>query len=299
MFLISVAVFSLVHLFPGDPAGAMLGDRATDAQIEALRQELGLDRPIFSQYAQWLGSLMRGDLGESVVTGAPVASTIFSRLPVTVALTIFSTLLSVAIAIPTGVAAALRPGGITDLAVRFGTLLGVSTPSFFLALMLMLVFAVNLQIFPAVGFTGFSVDPWAAIVALTLPATAFGLRYAAVLSRMTRASLLEVLQADYVQSARSRGYGAPRIIWRHALPTALIPVITILGLNIGDALGSSVIIETIFGLPGIGSLLVTSVEARDYPTVQGVVLLVAGLYLLVSLIVDILYAVVDPRISYG
>jgi peptide/nickel transport system permease protein len=290
-------VFSLIHLIPGDPATVILGQEATPEAKAALRHELGLDRPLVTQYLSWLGHIVRGDLGRSLVDRTPVIGVIRQRLPATLELTLGSFIVALLIAIPTGMLSATRRGGATDFASTLFALGGMSLPSFWLAMMFIIVFAVKLQWLPASGYVPFSDDPRANLAAMILPMLATGIRESAVLMRMLRSSMLEVLYSDYVRTARGKGLGPMVVVMRHALRNALIPVITASGLLVAGLLGGLVITETIFSIPGFGRLIVDSIFQRDFVTVQGAILVSALLVVLVNLIVDILYALIDPRIK--
>jgi peptide/nickel transport system permease protein len=297
LLLVSIMVFSLIHLIPGDPATVILGQEATPEAKVALRHELGLDRPLVTQYLSWLGHVVRGDLGRSLVDRTPVIATIRQRLPATLELTLGAFIVALLIAIPTGILSATRRGGATDFASTLFALGGMSLPSFWLAMMFIIVFAVKLQWLPASGYVPFSQDPRANLAAMILPMLATGIRESAVLMRMLRSSMLEVLYSDYVRTARGKGLGPMVVVMRHALRNALIPVITASGLLVAGLLGGLVITETIFSIPGFGRLIVDAIFQRDFVTVQGAILVSALLVVLVNLIVDILYALIDPRIK--
>ena len=297
LLLVSIMVFSLIHLIPGDPATVILGQEATPEAKVALRHELGLDRPLVTQYLSWLGHVVRGDLGRSLVDRTPVIATIRQRLPATLELTLGAFIVALLIAIPTGMLSATRRGGATDFASTLFALGGMSLPSFWLAMMFIIVFAVKLQWLPASGYVPFSQDPRANLAAMILPMLATGIRESAVLMRMLRSSMLEVLYSDYVRTARGKGLGPMVVVMRHALRNALIPVITASGLLVAGLLGGLVITETIFSIPGFGRLIVDAIFQRDFVTVQGAILVSALLVVLVNLIVDILYALIDPRIK--
>lgn len=281
-------VFALIHFIPGDPVEVMLGETAQPADLEGMRHALGLDRPLGEQYVRFLGGVLRGDLGESFSYREPVARVIARRFPATFILTLAALTIAVLIAIPAGVASAVRQYTWVDHGAMLAALFGISIPSFWMGPMLMLVFAVYLGWFPVSGFERPS--------AIVLPAITLGMALAGILSRMTRSSMLEVLRAEYVSTARAKGVPEWRVILRHALRNALIPVVTLLGLQFGGLLAGSVITETIFSWPGVGSLLIKAIEARDFPLVQGTVLVIAMVYVLVNLLTDLAYGVVDPRI---
>ncbi|MDP8908449.1 MAG: ABC transporter permease [Chloroflexota bacterium] len=299
LLLVSVLVFSLIHLIPGDPAVSILGEEATPQAVAALRAKLGLDQPIPVQYAKWLGSVLRGDLGRSIRSNQPVSEAIAERLPVTVELAILSIAISLSIAIPAGIVAAMRRNSVLDAGSTFLALLGVSLPNFFLAILLILVFGVQLQVLPPFGYQPITQGLGGNLQRMILPAITLGTALAAIVTRMMRSSLLEVLDQDYIRTARAKGLREGRMIQAHALKNALMPVVTIVGLQIGGLLGGAIITESIFVLPGIGRLLVDAIFQRDFPLVQGVVLFVSLAFLFSNFAVDIAYAYLDPRIRYS
>ena len=287
---VATLVFSLIHLIPGDPAQAMLGEAAPQADVEELRRRLGLDRPLIEQYGAFLAGLVRGDLGTSLRTGQPVTSQILERMPATFELAAAAMLVAICVSIPLGIAAAVRRGTAVDHAAMTLALTGVSVPNFWLGPLLAIVFAVELGWLPVSG-RGTPQH-------LILPAVSLGAALAAILARMTRASMLEELREQYVLAARARGVRRLRAIVRHAFRNSLIPVVTLVGLQFGAVLTGAVITETIFAWPGIGRLLIQSIGFRDYPLVQGCILLIAVTYVGVNLLTDLVYGVLDPRIRY-
>jgi len=299
LLLVSIMVFSLLQLIPGDPATVILGQEATPEAKAALRRELGLDRPLVMQYFSWLGKVVQGDLGRSLVDRSPVIEHIAQRLPATLELTLGTFIIALLIAVPTGLLSATRRGGWTDVFSTLFALGGMSIPSFWLAMMFIIFFAVKLQWFPASGYVPFSENPRANLTAMFLPMLATGIRESAVLMRMLRSSMLEVLHSDYVRTARGKGLAEGKVVLRHALRNALVPVITSSGLIVAGLLGGLVITETIFSIPGFGRLIVESIFARDFVMVQGAILVSALLVVFVNLIVDMLYALIDPRIKLG
>lgn len=299
LLLVSVLVFSLIHLIPGDPAVSILGEEATPQAVAALRANLGLDQPIPVQYAKWLGSVLRGDLGRSIRSNQPVSEAIAERLPVTVELAILSIAISLSIAIPAGIVAAMRRNSVLDAGSTFLALLGVSLPNFFLAILLILVFGVQLQVLPPFGYQPITQGLGGNLQRMILPAITLGTALAAIVTRMMRSSLLEVLDQDYIRTARAKGLREGRMVQAHALKNALMPVVTIVGLQIGGLLGGAIITESIFVLPGIGRLLVDAIFQRDFPLVQGVVLFVSLAFLFSNFAVDMVYAYLDPRIRYS
>lgn len=299
LFLVSILAFSLIHMIPGDPARVILGQEATPEAYEALRKELGLDQPILVQYFSWVGKVLKGDLGMSITDRVPVVDLIAQRLPATIELTIGTFIIAFLIAFPAGILAAVRRGTWVDYSSTFVALGGMSIPSFWLAMMFIIYFTVENNWLPSSGYVPFSEDPWMNLKAMLLPALATGIRESAVLMRMLRSSLLEVVNMDFVRTAKAKGLNEVRTILGHALRNALIPVVTTSGLMIAGLLGGLVITESIFSIPGFGRLIVESVFKRDYVTVQGAILVSAVLVVLVNLIVDLLYAVIDPRIKAG
>jgi ABC-type dipeptide/oligopeptide/nickel transport system permease component len=287
---VATLVFSLIHFIPGDPAQAMLGEAAPQADVDELRKRLGLDRPLLEQYGIFLGGLVRGDLGTSLRTGQPVAAQILERMPATMELAAAAMFVAICVSIPLGIAAAVRRGTFVDHAAMTLALTGVSIPNFWLGPLLAIVFAVELGWLPVSG-RGTPQH-------LILPAISLGAALAAILARMTRASMLEELREPYVQAARARGVSRLRAIVRHAFRNSLIPVVTLVGLQFGAVLTGAVITETIFAWPGIGRLLIQSIGFRDYPLVQGCILLIAITYVGVNLVTDLVYGVLDPRIRY-
>ncbi len=287
---VATLVFSLVHLVPGDPVQVMLGESASPADVAAMRSRLGLDRPLPVQYAAFLAGVARGDLGTSLRTNQPVVSAILDRMPATLELAAAAMLVALLIAMPLGVLAAVRAGSAVDHAATTVALLGISMPNFWLGPLLAIVFSVSLGWLPVSGRGTFA--------HLVLPAITLGAPLAAVLTRMTRASVIEELRELYVLAARARGVSRARAVWAHAFRNSLIPIVTVLGLQCGAVLTGAVITETIFAWPGIGRLLVQSIGFRDYPLVQGCILLIAVTYVSVNLAVDVVYGVLDPRIRY-
>ena len=287
---VATLVFSLIHLVPGDPAEAMLGEGASAKDVAELRTRLGLDKPLWEQYRTFMGGLVRGDLGVSFRTNQPVSTAITERVPATVELALASMAVAILFAVPLGIIAAVKRGTAADHAAMTVALAGISIPNFWLGPMLAIVFAVYLGWLPVSGRGG-----WESLI---LPAISLGAALAAILARMTRASLLEELRELYVRAARARGVTRSRAILRHALRNSLIPLVTILGLQFGAVLTGAVITETIFAWPGIGRLLIQSISFRDYPVVQGCILLIAITYVTVNLITDLLYGALDPRIRF-
>ncbi|HEY7036862.1 MAG TPA: ABC transporter permease [Thermomicrobiales bacterium] len=298
LFGVSVVVFTLIHLIPGDPASVLISPdrRTTPEQLELMRKSYGLDQPLPVQYTKWMGHVLRGDLGKSFRTKRPLTEELRLRLPVTIQLTVMAGLIGTIPAVSVGVLAAVRRNSGLDYAATVGTLLGVSVPNFLLATLLVLVFSIWLKWLPPIGYTSIRDDAANNLKTMIMPAISLALPYAAVIMRNTRSAVLEALSQDYVRVARAKGLPSSRVLVRHVLPNASIPIITVAGIQLATLLGGTVIIERIFGLPGIGRYVYDAISNRDYPVVQGVTLVVATIFVLVTLLVDVLYAVMDPRL---
>ena len=296
LLIISLIVFTGVRMIPGDPARVLAGTEADEAGIDEIREKYGLNAPLPVQYLRWLGLAATGDLGESIRTRTAVTSMIAGKLPITIELTCLSLLVAVAIAIPAGVLAAVRRNTVWDVLASGVSLCGVSIPNFWLGIMLILLASVRFGWLPASGFVPFVEDPVGNLQRMVMPALVLGTGLAAVLMRQTRNAMIEVLSADYVRTARAKGLAQRAVVVRHALRNGLIPVVTILGLQMGALMGGAVVTEQIFVLPGFGRLIVEAVFTRDYPVVQGVVLITAASYVLINLAVDVSYSVLNPRI---
>lgn len=296
LFIVSLVVFVLLRLVPGDPAELLLGDFAEPASVAALRAQLGLDLPWPAQYVAWLGSLLSGDFGVSISTGEPVLAAMLDRLSVTAQVVLVSFTLAMLIAIPVGILAAHRQDSLLDLAVVAGVVLCLSVPSFWVGLLLILLFGVKLGWLPTVGWVSPVEDLAMGLRYIALPALALLLVEIGQVARMTRASTIEVLRLDYILHARAKGLPESRVLWRHAFPNAVAPTVTVAGMLLGSLLGGAAVIETVFTLPGLGRLLVDAIYQRDYPVVQGVLLMVACIQVLMNLLVDLLYPLFDPRV---
>ncbi len=291
-----VLVFSLVHLVPGDPVRIALGTRYTPQAYEALRSASGLDRPIVEQFLGYLGSAVRGDLGVSFRNGDPVTVTLLDRLPATVSLAVAAILIALLIALPAGIWSAFHQGRISDGIVRVASQFGVSIPDFWMGILLMTLFASTLGWLPTSGYRPLLQDPGGWVRHLVLPALTVGLVAGAILTRYVRSAVLEVASMGHVRTARSKGLAPQVVTFRHVVRNAVIPILTITGIQLATILGGVIVVEVVFAWPGLGRLVFNAVAARDYPVVQGAVLLIAALFLLINLIVDMLYAVADPRI---
>lgn len=299
IFLAAVFVFVALLAVPGDPAEIILGINASPQTLQALREQMGLTLPPAERFAAWFGGLLRGDLGLSTNYGQPVTALIASRLEVSLPLAFGAMLLACLIALPLGILAALRQGGWLDLLVTSATQAGAAIPSFWLGLLLILLFSVELGWLPAGGWTSWSADPARALRSLVLPVLALGLGQAAVITRQTRAAMLEVLGQDYIRTARAKGLRARRVIYGHALKNALVTLVTILGLSLSQLLVGAIVIEQVFALPGLGRLALTAIGTRDFPLLQGEVLFYATIIVSLNFLVDVSYSVLDPRIRYG
>lgn len=292
-------VFFLMRAIPGDPIIHMLGPEYTPAAADALRQKLGLDKPVLIQYLHWMADAVRGDFGSSITGAESVGSAILSGLPKTMSIAFLSFLIATLIAIPAGVVAALKRNSLADFVVSLFAFLGVSMPSFWFGIILILVFGVNLGWLPSLGYSSLSDDglvEW--LRHLILPSLAIGAGYAAILMRFVRAGLLEAMSSDYIRTARAKGLTEKRVVIAHGLRNSLIPVITVAGIQVALLLSGTVVIETVFAIRGIGRLLVGAIFDKDYPMVQGAILVVAVIFVFANLIVDILYTILDPRIKY-
>ena len=294
--IVALVVFTLMRLVPGDPAAVMVGDLDDPTILAQVRRELGLEEPLPQQFAIWLGNVVRGELGQSLMTGEDVLDAMLRRFRVTAQIVLVSVVLAVLVAIPVGLLAAWRQNRTADVITMFLVILAVSVPSFWVGILLILVFGVELGWLPTIGYVSIGENLAEGVRYLILPVTALLLGEMASLARMMRSSTIEVLRLEYITHARAKGLSEGVVLWRHALPNAFAPVLTVLGLMLGSLLGGAVVIETVFTLPGLGRFLVDGIYARDYPVVQGTLLLVAAIYVLTNLIVDLLYPLFDPRV---
>ncbi|MCO5065567.1 MAG: ABC transporter permease [Rhizobiaceae bacterium] len=298
LLLASIVIFAMLEVVPGDPARMMLGMNATEDAVAALREQMGLNQPLPVRYLSWLGGFLSGDLGRSYTYSVPVAQLVAERVVVSLPLALMALFLSTAIAVPVGLYAASRRGKAADTIAMGASQLGVAVPNFWFALLLVYVFAISLRMLPAGGFPGWSAGVWPALRALILPAIALALPQAAILARVTRSALLDVLGEDYIRTARAKGMPRRTVLWRHALRNALIPVLTILGLQFSFLLAGTIIIENVFFLPGLGRLVFQAITQRDLIVVESVVMLLVATVISVNLIVDLSYAAVDPRLRH-
>lgn len=296
LLVVSAVVFAVMNILPGDPALTILGLDATDDALDALREELSLNDPVILRYAQWIWGAVNGDFGVSHSFGVPVSELIGERLPLTISLAISGMVLTIILALALGIGAAANHRKAGDWGVMFLSQLGIAVPAFWLSILLVMLFAVKLRWLPPGGFPGWS-EPWAAMRALILPTVALALVQSAVLARVTRSSALEVMRLDYVRTARAMGFSRQRVLWRHVLPNALIPIVTIVGLQFAALVTGTIVIENVFYLPGLGRLIFQSIANRDLPTVQALVMLFAAIVVTANFIVDLLYLVIDPRLK--
>jgi peptide/nickel transport system permease protein len=298
MMVVAFVVFLLLYLTPGDPAAILAGDAATTDDIKRIRETLGLDEPFLVRFGGWIWSLLRGDLGTSIFTNLPVTRLIGQRIEPTLSLTLLTLAISLLVAIPLGVLAAAKAGTWIDRAVMAFSVVGFSVPVFVIAYVLILVFSIELDWLPVQGYRSFSEGLWEWLRHLILPSTALGTVYIALIARITRASMLDVLAQDYIRTAEAKGLDTGSILVGHALKNAAVPIMTIVGIGIALLIGGAIVTETVFAIPGIGRLTVDAILRRDYPIIQGVVLLFSGAYVLINLAVDLSYMLFDPRIRY-
>jgi peptide/nickel transport system permease protein len=298
LFLVSMAIFAVLMVIPGDPAQIILGVHATPETLQRVRHQLGLDRPLILQYLSYMGNLVMGDLGRSITYDVSIASLIFSRLQVTVPLAILSLILAIVLSIPLGVYSSLHRNQVGDYGIMVFSQIGLAVPAFWAGILFILLFAVTLHWLPAGGFKPWQVNPIKTLESLFLPALSLGLVRAAVLTRMTRSSMLEILGEDYIRTAKSKGLPRRVVVYKHAFRNAIIPVITIVGLQAGDLLAGAIIVENVFHLPGVGRLVFEAIGQRDLPVIQGVVLFIAGMIVVINFMIDMAYRYLDPRIRY-
>ena len=298
MVVVVTIVFFLIHLIPGDPVSVMLGPDATTTQIQATRAALGLDRPLHEQLFTFYGRVLKGDLGHSYFLDRPVTRALAERAEPTIVLTLCALLVAIAIGVPSGIVAAAHRGSMWDRSLMFLSLLGVCIPGFWLSLNFIFLFAVRLGWLPAAGYASIWTEPRAALTYMVLPAVSLGFNQSALIARISRSCMLEVLQQDYIRTARAKGL-APRVVtYVHAFRNALVPVVAVIGITTAILIGGAVVTEIVFNIPGLGRLIISAILRRDYPVVQGVVLVTAAAYVIINLVVDLLYAFIDPRIRY-
>jgi peptide/nickel transport system permease protein len=298
MSIVGVIVFTLMYVAPGDPAAVMLGPEASPDDVARLRQQLGLNQPLIVQLGRWAFRVLRGELGESIFLGQPVTKSIAQRVEPTLALTLLGMMVAVGLGVPLGIISAVRTGTVIDQAFAIVAVLGVSMPEFWLGINLMLLIGQYLGWLPVAGYTPLLEDPLQWLRSLVLPALAIGLVQSALISRITRSAMLDVLSQDYIRTARAKGLPERAVVYRHALQNALVQGVTVIGVVLAVLLSGAVVVETVFNIPGLGRLLITSVLRRDYPVIQGIALLVSAVYVLVSLLIDILCVYLNPKIKY-
>jgi peptide/nickel transport system permease protein len=298
MAVVALFVFSLLYIAPGDPAAVIAGDQATPADVERIRQSLGLDRPFLVQFGEWVWNIVHANLGTSMFTGLPVTKLIAQRIEPTLSLMAVTLVFAISVAVPLGVVAAWRAGSLLDRAIMAFAVFGFSVPVFVVGYLLAYVFALELEWLPVQGYTPLSEGLWPWFQNLILPAFALGCVYIALIARITRAAMLEVLAQDYIRTARAKGLGQPGILFIHALKNASVPIVTVIGIGIALLIGGAVVTESVFVIPGLGRLTIDAILRRDYPVIQGVVVLFSFVYVLVNLMIDLLYTVLDPRIRY-
>ncbi|HZF74511.1 MAG TPA: ABC transporter permease [Acetobacteraceae bacterium] len=298
LLIVSLITFGLMRLIPGDPAAAMAGLSATQRDIAQLRTDLGLDQPVLMQMFRWYGGLLQGDLGRSILLGKPVVEATLERLPVTIGLSLYALVLTLLFGVLAGIVAALRQNTWVDQFAMMLAMVGISVPNFFLGLLMIIVFAVKLGWLPTGGYVAFTENPAEWLRSITMPAVSLALLQAGLLARITRSTMLEVLRQDYIRTARAKGLPERQVVFKHALANALIPIVTVVGIIVSLLLSGAVVTEALFSIPGIGQLLTQAVLSRDYPMVQGGLLIVTAFLLLVNILVDILYAAIDPRVRY-
>lgn len=299
LVVVAIGVFAMAHLLPGNPVEAAAGADASAADIAKMTAKYGFDRPVSEQFLTWVTAFMRGDFGTSFTTGQPVSSMMATTLPVTVTLAVCAIIVCLGIGIPAAVTAALHKGKFLDQLVLSGSLIGISAPIFVLGIVLILVFSVLLGILPSSGYTPLFENPGQSLKFFVLPAFTLGLMYSANLARIGRAATLEVLSMDFVTTARASGISEFSVRYRHVLKNSMIPIVTVVGITFGGLLGGTVVTERVFNLPGVGTMIINAITRRDYPVIQAAVLLVAVSYLVINLLVDILYAAIDPKVRYG
>lgn len=298
MLVVATVSFVLMHLAPGDPASVIAGPDATADDVARIHRQLGLDQPLWAQLARWYGRLLVGDLGDSIFLRRPVLEAVLDRIEPTLLLTALATVIAVVIGVPFGAIAARRHNSVTDQSLMVMALLGISIPNFVLGLIMILVLGVWLRWLPVAGYVPLDMGLWANLRSLLMPSLALGLVQSALIARITRSSMLDVLREQFITAGRARGLGERTVIYKHALKNAMIPTVTIIGISFAILISGAVVVETVFNIPGLGRLIISAVLRRDYPVIQGVVLCIAGMYMLINLAVDLSYMLFDPRVKY-
>ena len=296
--VVATVAFVLIHIAPGDPAAIIAGPDASPDDVARLQRQLGLDAPFHVQLFRWYGRLARGDLGQSIFLRRPVLEAIVDRAEPTILLTMYAIVIAVVLGVPAGVVAARHHDGTTDQALMAGALIGISIPNFLLALLLILFFSVRLGWFPVAGYSPLEYGWFGTLRSLTLPAFALGVVQSALIARIARSAMLDVLREQFIVAGRAKGLGERAVVYKHALKNAMIPTVTVIGISLAILISGSVIVEQVFNIPGLGRLIISAVLRRDYPVIQGVVICIAGIYMLVNLAVDLSYVVFDPRVRY-
>ena len=300
LLIASTGIWAMIYAVPGDPVAVIVGENATKEQMQAVRERLGLDRPVYAQYVSWLGNALKGDLGQSIQNREPVRDLIAQRVPATIQLGLAATLVGLLLGIPVAVISALRPNSWVDRTLSGWSALALGVPTFWLGILLILLFAVQLHWLPAAStYVSVFESPWQAVVNLFLPALTLGIYVSGIFARFLRASLLGELRADYVRTARSKGLPERDVVGRHVMRNALLPFVTIVGLMMANFIGGTVVTESVFTYPGLGRLLIQAISTRDYPLIQGCILFILVVFVLINLLVDVLYAYIDPRIDYS
>lgn len=298
LFMVAVIVFSMLRLTPGDPAAIIGGDGATIQQLEEIRRNMGLDKPVFTQFVQWMGQLLRGNLGDSLISGTPVTNLIADRISPTIILAVLTVCFSVIVSLPLGILAAWRRGHFLDRIVMAGSVFGFSVPVFITGYILIYFLSMKLGLFPVQGYKPPSDGFWPFLQRMVLPTLSLSTVYIALISRIVRTSMIEVMNEDYIRTARAKGLSDRGVLLRHALKNAAVPIVTIIGVSIAMLIGGVVVTETVFNIPGLGRLVVDAILARDYPVVQALLLLFSFMYVLINLLIDLTYSLLDPRIRY-
>jgi len=296
--VVATVAFVLIHLAPGDPASVIAGPYASAEDVQRLQHQLGLDQPLWIQLARWYGRLLRGDVGDSIFLRKPVLDAIADRVEPTLLLTVFATVVAVLIGVPAGIVSAHRHNTAADQTVMVLALVGISVPNFLLGLLLILFFSVQLGWFPVAGYSPLEYGWVKTLRSLVLPAFALGVVQSGLIARITRSAMLDVLREQFILAGRAKGLGEPALVYKHALKNAMIPTITIIGISFAILIGGAIVVETVFNIPGLGRLIISAVLRRDYPVIQGVVLCIAGVYMLINLAVDLSYPLFDPRVRY-
>lgn len=298
LLLVSIILFTIMEILPGDAATGMMSADMQDEYLEALREKLGLNRPVYIRYLEWVSGMLRGDFGKSLLTNTPVSKKIMIRLPVTIEITFLAMLTSIIIAVPLGIISVIKRNSFLDVLASTSAMVGVTMPHFWMGMLLILLFSITLKCLPASGYVPITKDPLGNLRGMILPAISIGISFAATVMRQTRSALLDILDQDYIVTAKAKGLKKSVVIWKHALRNSLIPVITVIAMQTGRLLGGAAVSETVFALPGIGKELVDAILSRDTPVVMGLIMTIAVIVVLINTLVDVIYIIVDPRISH-